>query len=101
MKIQLSYLAQFFEKNIKYVSQLFRPDGSSKSWHEFKTEYELDENSYFQWLQVISVISERWKFINKKTYENAINLIIHDYHAIKGSRVLTLNKLTSTEIYSI
>ena len=37
----------------------------------------------------------------KKSYENAINLIIHDHHLVKGSRVITLDKLTSTELYSI
>ena len=30
-----------------------------------------------------------------------MQLIIHDHHLIKGSRVITLDKLTSTEIYSI
>ena len=33
--------------------------------------------------------------------ENAINLIIDDHHLVKDSRVITLDKLTSTEIYSI
>ena len=37
----------------------------------------------------------------KKSYENAINRIIHDHHLVKGSRVITLDKLTSTELYSI
>ena len=37
------YLAQFSEKNINYASQLFRPDGSIKIWHELKTEHELHE----------------------------------------------------------
>ena len=37
----------------------------------------------------------------QKNYENAINLIIHDHHLVKGSRVITLDKLTSTELYSI
>ena len=35
-----------------------------------------------------------------ENYENTTNLIIHD-HLIKFSRVTTLYKLTSTEIYSI
>ena len=37
----------------------------------------------------------------KKNYENATNLIIRDHYLIKGSRVSTLDKLTSTEIYYI
>ena len=93
------YLVRFSEKNINYVSQLFRPDGSIKKWHELKTEHELHESSYFQWLQLISAIPEGWKFIIKETHESTTNLIIHDHHVIKGSRILTLDKLSSTEIY--
>ena len=37
----------------------------------------------------------------KKNNEVAANLITDDDHLIKGSRVITLDKLTSTEIYSI
>ena len=37
----------------------------------------------------------------KKTYENATNLIIYNHHIIKSSRVITLDKLTSCETYSI
>ena len=76
----------------------FRPDGSIKKWYELKTELELHENSSFQWLQLISAIPEGWKFIIKETHESTTNLIIHDHHVIKGSRILTLNKLSSTEI---
>ena len=61
----------------------------------------MHENSYFQWLQLISAIPEGWKFIIKETHESTTNLIIHDHHVIKGSRILTLDKLSSTEIYAI
>ena len=44
---------------------------------------------------------ERRKFIIKENYENATDLIICDHPLIKGSRVITLDKLTSIEIYSI
>ena len=72
-----------------------------------KNSMNLTENttymrsSYFEWLQLVDSIPERWKIIIKQNYENATNLIIHDHYSIKGSRVLTLHKLTSTEIYSI
>ena len=45
--------------------------------------------------------STKIKIIIKESYENATNTIIHDHHLVKGSRVITLDKLTSTEIYSI
>ena len=37
----------------------------------------------------------------KKTRESTTNLFIHVHHVINVSRVLTLDKQTSTEIYSI
>ena len=67
----------------------------------FKRENNLHESFYFQWLQLIDFISQRWKIIIKENYGNAINLIIYDHHLVKSSRVITLDKLTSTEIYSI
>ena len=59
------------------------------------------ENFYFQWLQLIDSIPQRRKIIIKENYENAINLIIHDHHLGKGSRVTSLDKLTSTETFYI
>ena len=95
------HFSRFSEKNINYVSQLFNNNGSIKKWHKFKREYNLHQNSYFQWVQLIDSIPEKWKFIIKKNDEVAANLTTHDHHLIKGSRVITLDKLTSTEIYSI
>ena len=37
----------------------------------------------------------------KETHDSTTNLIIHDHHVIKGSRILTLDKLPSTEINAI
>ena len=86
---------------MNYASHLFNNNGSIKKWHKFKREYNLHQNSYFHWVQLINSIPEKWKFIIKKNNEVATNLITHDHHLIKGSRVITLDKLISTEIYSI
>ena len=45
--------------------------------------------------------SSKMEIYHKKNNEIAANLITYDHHLIKGSRVITLDKLTSTEIYSI
>ena len=63
------------------------------------TEHELHENSYIQWSKMISAIPEGLKFVIKETHESTTNLIIHDYHVIKGSRIL--DKQSSTKIYAI
>ena len=50
---------------------------------------------------MISAIPGGWKFRIKETHESTINLIIHDHNVIKGSKILTLDKLSSTEIYAL
>ena len=77
--------SRFSEKNINRVSQFFKNNGSIKKWHEFKREYDLHQNSYFQLVQLIDFIPEKWKSTIKKTMK----------------LVITLDKLTSAEIYSI
>ena len=88
------YFLRFSEKNINYVSQLFSDNGSIKQWHELKTEHNLHESFYFQLLQLVDSIPQSWKIIIKENYENAIKPIIYDHHLVKGSRVITLDKLT-------
>ena len=46
-------------------------------------------------------IPERWKLIIKEDYESVTIFTIHCPHLIKGSRVVTVDKLTSSKIYSM
>ena len=66
-----------------------------------KRERNLHESFCFQRLQLIDFIPQRWKIIIKGNYGNATNLAIHDHYLDKDSRLITLDKLTSTEIYFI
>ena len=69
-----------------------------------KNDVSLRENTIYmrlQWVQLRNSIPEKWKFTIKKNNEIGGNLLAHDHHLIKGSRVITLDKLTSTEIHSI
>ena len=46
---------------MNHVSQIFRTDGSIKTWRELKKEHKLhetDENPYFQCLQLIKPVPE-------------------------------------------
>ena len=64
----------------------------------------LRDNTIYMKIITLNGCNEQtllWKFIIKKNYKYAANLIIHDHHLIKGSRVITLDKLTSNEIYLI
>ena len=72
-----------------------------KSWNDVKIEYNLTNETYFQWLQLKHAILHKWKTIVKQNPGNVSDLLIHDHHLIKGARILTLEKLSSKELYSI
>ena len=88
------HFLKFSKKKDQLRSQLFSDNGSIQKWYDFKKKYNLHESPYFQWLQLIESIPERSKFMIKKNYENANDLIIHDNHLIKSSRVIFLDRLT-------
>ena len=93
-------LTKLAAKNIDFLSQLFE-GGSLKSWNDLKIEYNLTNETYFQWLQLKHAIPHKWKTIIKQNPGNVSDLLIHDHHLIKGARILTLEKLSSKELYSI
>ena len=71
-----------------------------KNWHTVKHEYDLQNNLYFQWMQFINAIPSNWKNIIKQNSDiNAFTTTQH--HFIRNSRVLTVQKATSKELYWI
>ena len=103
--IQENNAPVYFIKFSKKISSMFcnflvtmDPLNNEMSWTK---NTNLRESFYFQWLQLIDSLPQRWKIIITENYTDAINLIIFYYHLVKGSRDITLNKLISTEIYSI
>ena len=93
-------LTKFAAKNIDFSSQLFE-GRSLKSWNNLKIEYNLTNETYFQWLQLQHAIPHKWKTIIKQNLGIVTDLLIHDHHLIKGVQILTLEKLSSKELYSI
>ena len=60
------HLFTFSQSNLNFVSQLFDTNGTVKSWYLLKQEYHLNNNSCFQWLQLINSIPEKWSLpLNK------------------------------------
>ena len=95
------YLKSFSTKNINFVTQLFNTDGSVKNWNILKTEYALQNKDQFCWLQLKNAIPEKWKKCIKETSKNTSFLVVKDYHLLRGSRIIILEKLNSKELYSL
>ena len=92
---------KFSLKNINFVDQLENESCQFKKWQTLKDEYHLDNDIYFQWVQLIHAIPQIWKNkIKQNLTKNESNLLVLNHHLIKNARILTLDKLSAMEIYS-
>ena len=66
-----------------------------------KNEFDLSNDIYFQWMQIINAIPKQWKEkLLEQTSGNPNNIVFKEHHIIKNSRIVSLNKLISKEIYN-
>ena len=56
-----------------------------KPWDDLKIEYNLTNETYFQWLQLKHAIPYKWKTIIKQNPGNVSDLLNQDHHRIKGA----------------
>ena len=94
------YLTKFAAKSINFLSQLFE-EGNLELWDDLKLEYNLANETYIQQLQQKLAITHKWKTNIVRKPGNVSNHLIQDHHLIKEARILTLEKLSSKELYSI
>ena len=90
------YVKRFSEHNLNFMidSEKFR------SWHIFKTEYNLNHKFHFQWLEVTDSIPKAWKNIVQKNINNNGPITIKDHHIMRRTRIFSINKLTVRKLYS-
>ena len=72
-----------------------------KSWSEIKTEFNLEEELFYKWFQLLHVIPNQWKRIIKITNDSCINIVYFEHHLVKNNRIVAMEKLYSKEIYSL
>ena len=93
------HFKHFSNNNINYVTQLFDGTGNTKQWIKLKHEFNLNNNLYFKWIQLIHSITQKWKdtINNNRISEN----LFLNHHLIKCNILLSLEKLNSKELYLI
>ena len=64
------YFKRFSEHNINFEKSLIDKSGKYKSWHLFKTEYNLNCRFFFQWIQLTDAISKAWEHIVQNNINN-------------------------------
>ena len=47
------YFKHFSNNNLNYVTQLFHDTGNTKEWMKLKHGFNLNNNLYFKWMQII------------------------------------------------
>ena len=94
------YFKHFSNNNLNYVTQLFDDTGNTKEWMKLKHEFNLNNNLYFKWMQLIHSIPQKWKNTIKNNRISE-NLLFLNHHVIKCNILLSLEKLNSKELYLI
>ena len=75
-----------------FVSNIFDTSGSLIPWETFQTSYDLPNQTYYKWLQIVKALPGEWK--------NIISVMFPP-HLLYKARMLSLEKLTSKELYKI
>ena len=84
------------------LDQLVNEFCQFKKWETLKDEHHLDNDMYFQWAQLIHAIPQiRKDKLKQNLSKNENNPLVLNHHLIKNARILTLDKFTAKEIYSI
>ena len=86
--------------NINFINQLFTSEEELKDWNHIKREFQLTNNLYSKFTRISRAIPKKWKQILR---ENGAETCVkyQDQHLIKNNLLLSLEKLTSKELYSI
>ena len=64
------YFKHFYNNNLNYVTQLFDDTGNTKEWMKLKHEFNLNNNLYFKWTQLIHSIPQKNTIKNSRISEN-------------------------------
>ena len=59
---------------------------------EIKITYELSDQSYFKWRQIINSIPKTWKKLLKENQSDSSNLALLDLQLLKNNRTLGIKK---------
>ena len=94
------YLQSFADKNINFLDNLLDGSGNFKSWNELRVEFNLVDNWYFSWMQLINSIALNWRNIIKKNCSST-NLLLLNHHLTKKNNLISLDKLNCLELYNM
>ena len=88
------------EKNINFITQLYKPDGKLKQWENVKQEFNLNDSAFYKWVQIVHAIPNTWKnIISNESLSN--NNVYTNHHLIWNNRILCLEKLSAKELYAL
>lgn len=83
------------EKNINFITQLYKPDGKLKQWENVKQEFNLNDSAFYKWVQIVHAIPNTWKNIisneslsNSNVYTNHHSIAICEcleHRAVAGN----------------
>ena len=94
------HFQDFSKEKINFVEYLWKLSRVFKSWGEIKTEYNLEEKTFYKWFQLYYAIPNQWKRIIKTTNGSSTNIVYLSHYLVKNNKIAALEKFHSKEIYS-
>ena len=55
------FIADFASKSINFVGHIFHENGKTKSWDYTESEYNLENNLKYCWIQLANALPKLWK----------------------------------------
>ena len=92
-------ISDFARKNSNFVCQIFHENGKTKSWNYIKSEYNLESQLKFRWIQLTDALPKLWKDRILNCIENSMILCKFDNHLMKKNSLYCLNKLGIRGLY--
>ena len=90
-------IREFASANLNYVFQLFNHDGSIKTWDQVRAEFNLQNRSYFRYIQLVHAIPQDWRHMILPISVD----MVPTQGILQCTKLIPLDKLNSRHIYLI
>ena len=94
------YLQSSTGKNVNFPDNLLDDSGNFKSWNELKAEFNLANNLYFSWMQLINFILLNRRYIIKNNCSST-NLLLNNHRLVKNNNLISLDRLHCPELHNM
>ncbi len=95
------FVKTFHQAGVNCIKDLFSENGSLLKWNDFRQLYNLPQTDCFKWIQIANSIPKKWKQVILDDRGVSKNPDLSHQHLLDLTRQLTMDKLSSRQIYAL